>query len=113
MDRTGKWQFKARFGLDLKDDVQALARRRRLSVGRLVESLLRRELDQVDASGSVPDESAIREMAILFAVELSVKLQEANIPGGPSLSRRLMDSAAQAAIARVELIEDTLRKVAK
>jgi hypothetical protein len=111
MDRSGRWQFKARFDLALKNEVRALARRRRLSVGRLVESLLRRELAEVRTSGAMPDESAIREMAILFAVELSLKLQEANIPGGPSLSRRLMDSAAQAAIARVELVEQTLRKV--
>jgi len=109
MDGGDQWQFKARFDLDLKNEGRALARRHRLSVGRLVESLLEREIEE-QTSGSMPDESAIREMAILIAVELSLKLQEANIPGGPSLSRRLMDSAAQAAIARVEFVEDTLRK---
>lgn len=107
MDRSGQWQFKARFGLGLKDEVRALARRRRLSVGKLIESLLERELGE-QTSGALPDESAIREMAILVAVEHCLKLQEANIPGGFTLSGRLVESAAQAAMARLEMVEASL-----
>lgn len=107
MLRSGQWQLKVRMALDLRDRVKALARRRRLSVGRLVESLLERELSE-EASGSMPDESAIREMAILIAVEHGLKLQEANIPGGFTLAGRLVESAAQAAMARLEMVEASL-----
>jgi len=107
---SGGWQMKVRLPLSLQGEVKALAKRRRLPIGRLVEDLLNRELDEAETSGSLPDEHAIREMAILIAVELSLKLQETNIPGGTSLSRRLLDSAAQEAIARVEFVEASLRR---
>jgi hypothetical protein len=110
MDRGDQWQFKARFGLDLRDRVRALARRRRLSVGKLVESLLERELDE-QTSGALPDESAIREMAILVAVEHCLKLQEASIPGGFTLSGKLVESAAQAAMARLDMVEASVQAV--
>jgi hypothetical protein len=106
----GGWQLKTRMGIDLKHQVKALARRRRLSISRLVESLLERELGEADASGAYLDEHTIREMATLVAVEQILKLQEATIPGGITLSRRLVDAAAQAAIARIELIETFLRE---
>ncbi len=96
------------------DDVRALARRRRLCYSQLVRQVLAREVSRADAaSGSAPDESAIREMAILVAVELVVKLQEASIPGGVTLSRRLLEDAARAAIERIELVEAKLREDAR
>ncbi len=89
----------------------ALARRRRLSISRLVENLLERELERADAaSSSFPDESVIRDIATLVAVEQILKLQEATIPGGTTLSRRLVDEAAKAAVARIELIDRFLRE---
>jgi hypothetical protein len=109
MPELDNWQLKARLGLHLKDQVKALARRRRLSMSRLVESLLARELGEAASSGALPDEQAIRDMAILVAVEQLLKLQEATIPGGPTLSRRLLDDAANSAVARVELIATFLR----
>ena len=89
--------------------VKALAKRQRLSLSQLVEGLLERALAE-EESGVRPDESAIRDMAILVAVELGLKLQEATIPGGPTLAKRLSESAAHAAIARIELVEARLRK---
>jgi hypothetical protein len=90
--------------------IRALALRRRTSISQLLRTAIDRELAEADrASGSLPDESAIREMAILVAVELVLKLQEASIPGGVSLSRRLLEDAARAAIARIELVEARLR----
>ena len=95
----------------LLGELKALAARRRLPVSQLVRGFIARELaDSDSASGSVPDESAIREIAILIAVELVLKLQEASIPGGASLSRRLLVDAARAAIARVESVEGKLRQ---
>jgi hypothetical protein len=82
-----------------------------LSVSQLLRSTVARALADADAAlASGPDESAIREMAILVAVELVLKLQEASIPGGTTLSRRLLEDAARAAISRVELVEATLRR---
>jgi hypothetical protein len=75
-----------------------------------MRALIGRELEDDAASGSLPDESAIREMAILIAVELVLKLQEASIPGGSTLSRRLLEDAARAAISRLELVEAKLQK---
>ncbi len=97
--------------MTLRQSVKRLARARRLPVGRLVQLVLEREVERAKSeSGSEVDESAIREMAILVAVELAIKLLEANIPGGPTLSSRLVNHAAQAAIARVEMIEATLHE---
>jgi len=93
------------------DEVRGLARRRRLHYSQLVRSVLAEEISQAEAeTGSRPDESAVRETAILIAVELVLKLQEASIPGGPTLSRRLLENAARAAISRIELVESRLRK---
>ena len=93
------------------DDVRALARRRRLAYSQLVRSLLAREIAEANsASGSLPDEPAVREMAILIAVELVLKLQEASIPGGATLSRRLLEDAARAAISRIEMVEARLQE---
>jgi hypothetical protein len=97
---------------ELRTEAKALARRRRLSLSRLVEDLLERAIDS-EETGLEPDESAIREMAILIAVELGLKLQETSIAGGATLSRRLLEDAAIAAIARVELVESQLRARAK
>ncbi len=92
----------------------ALARQRQVSLSQLLRSVIARELLEADsASGSVPDESAIREMAILIAVELVLKLQEASIPGGTTLARRLLEDAARAAISRLEAVEATLQKDAR
>ena len=80
-----------------------------MSLSQFVEKQLERALDGEETGGS-PDESAVREMAILVAVELGLKLQEASIPGGPTLAKRLSESAAHAAITRLELVETRLRK---
>ena len=110
MPEGADWQLKARLGLDVKNQVKALARRRRLSISRLVEGLLERELDEADSSSSFPDEHAIREMATLVAVEHVLKLQEASMPGGTTISRRLLDAAALSAIARLQSIEASFRE---
>ena len=95
----------------LMDEVRGLARRRRLRYSQLVRTVLAQEIELSDSEdGSAPDESAVREMAILIAVELVLKLQEASIPGGPTLSRRLLENAARAAIGRIELVEERLRR---
>jgi hypothetical protein len=107
VQRGSQWQLKVRIGVDLKTGVKALARRRRLSVASLIEGLLERELSQ-ETSGPLPDESTIREMAILVAVEHCLKLQEAATPGGVTLAKRLLEPAAQAAMARLEMVEASL-----
>src|SRR6266849_6139181 len=92
-------------------ELKALATRQRVSVNQLVCSIIARELAAADlASGSVPDESAVREMAILIAVELVLKLQEASIPGGGTLSRRLLEDAARTAIERLETVGLSLQR---
>jgi hypothetical protein len=111
-DLGRQWQLRVRVDPEQRTAVIALAKRRHLSLTQLVRNLLSRELRQSESqSGPRPDESAIREMAILVAVELVLKLQEANTPGGPSLSRRLLEDAARAAIARIEMVETSLRKI--
>ena len=88
-----------------------LAKRQHLSLSHLLRGLIDREVSDADASsGSVPDESAIRDMAILVAVELLLKLQEASIPGGATLSRRLLEEAARAAIERLEMVGLSLER---
>jgi len=92
-------------------ELKALASRQRVPVNQVVCSFIARELAAADSgSGSVPDESAIREMAILIAVELVLKLQEASIPGGSTLSRRLLEDAARAAIERLEAVGLSLQR---
>ncbi len=109
MTAGAQMQMKTRIATDLKREVEALAKRRRVSVSRLVEALLQRELGEDYVSDAVPDEHAVREMTILLAVELSLKLHEANTPGGPSLSKRLLDAAGDAAIQRLEMVDAALR----
>ena len=104
-------QFHIRIRAELLAQLKRLARQRRTSASQLVRELVGRELTDADSeTGALPDESAIREMAILIAVELVLKLQEASIPGGVTLSRRLLEDAARAAIARIELVESRLRE---
>jgi hypothetical protein len=101
----------ARVSADLLSEVKTLATERRISVSQLVRSVVSRELaDANSSSGSLPDESAIREMAILIAVELVLKLQEVSTPGGTTLSRRLLEEAARSAIARLESVETAMKE---
>ncbi|HVH64163.1 MAG TPA: hypothetical protein VNA65_11250 [Candidatus Dormibacteraeota bacterium] len=102
-------QLHVRIRPALMDQAQMLARRRRVSVSQLIRSLVQQQLER-ESSGSIPDESAIREMAILIAVELVLKLQEASMPGGITLSRRLVEDAVRAAIERIELVEAKLQR---
>jgi len=96
---------------ELASALRALARRRSISVSQALRSVIAQEIRNADrASGSTPDESAIRETAILVAVELVIKLQEASIPGGVTLSRRLVEDAARAAIDRIQLVEARLQE---
>jgi hypothetical protein len=106
-------QVKARIAAPQRDELKARAHKLHVSVSQLLRSLIARELEVSLDSGSLPDESAIREMAILIAVELVVKLQEATIPGGITRSRQLLESAARAAVARIEMVEASLRRQAK
>ena len=95
----------------MRADVKALAKRRRQTVNALVEKLLERAVSDDATSDAVPDESVIRDMAILIAVEHCLKLQEAAIPGGLTLSKRLVESAAEAAIERLEIVDTRLKLV--
>jgi hypothetical protein len=108
------WQLRVRVGAEVRTAVLALAKRRHSSLSQLVRDAIARELSEAHSdAGSLPDESTIREMAILIAVELVLKLQEATVPGGPTLSRRLLEDAARAAIARVEMVELSLQRSAR
>ena len=107
----GRVQMKVRLSSVELAELKALATRDHVPVNQLVCSIIARELAAADsASGSVPDESAVREMAILIAVELVLKLQEASIPGGSTLSRRLLEDAARAAIGRLETVGLSLQR---
>jgi hypothetical protein len=101
--------LRVRVAPEQRSALRALAKQRRSSMSQLLRSAITRELDSV-SSGSLPDESAIREMAILVAVELVLKLQEATIPGGITHSRQLLESAARAAITRIESVEASLMR---
>ena len=106
-------QVKARIAAPQRDELKSRARKLHVSVSQLLRSLIARELEANLDSGSLPDESAIREMAILIAVELVLKLQEATIPGGITRSRQLLESAARAAITRIEMVEASLIRQAR
>jgi post-segregation antitoxin (ccd killing protein) len=106
-------QLKLRLSAPERDALQTRARQRRVSVSQLLRLLIARELEASVAEGSLPDESAVREMAILIAVELVLKLQETTIPGGITRSRQLLESAARAAINRIETVEASLIRQAK
>jgi len=108
---TGRAQLKVRLTHGELAELKALAAKQRVPVNQLLRSVIAGELAASDSpSGSLPDESAIREMAILIAVELVLKLQEASIPGGVSLSRRLLEDAARAAIERLETVGLSLQR---
>jgi hypothetical protein len=100
--------LRVRVALEQRSALSALAKQRHSSISQLLRSAIARELEANLSSGSLPDESAIREMAILVAVELVLKLQEATIPGGITRSRQLLESAARAAITRIESVEASL-----
>lgn len=105
--------LRVRVGPEQRSALRTLARQRHSSVSQLLRNAIARELQTNAASGSLPDESAIREMAILVAVELVLKLQEATIPGGITRSRQLLESAARAAITRIEMVEASLIRQAE
>lgn len=107
--RLADCQLKVTLPKEMRTALKSLAKRRRISMRRLVEGALERELEGED-SGALPDEAAIRDMAILIAVELSLKLQEATIPGAVTLARTLVEEAAKSAIERIEMVETTLRR---
>ena len=103
--------LRVRVSSEQLSSLRDLANRRQLSLSHLLRGLIGREMSDADASsGSLPDESAIRDMAILVAVELVLKLQEASIPGGATLSRRLLEDAARAAIHRLEMVGLSLER---
>ncbi len=54
-----------------------------------------------------------RRLCYSQLVRQVLKLQEASIPGGVTLSRRLLEDAARAAIERIELVEAKLRQDAR
>ena len=67
----GRVQMKVRLSSVELAELKALASRDHVPVNQLVCSIIARELAAADSpSGSLPDESAVREMAILIAVEL-------------------------------------------
>jgi hypothetical protein len=104
-------QLHVRVPAGLLGQLKSLAAFQRHSLSQLVRSVLARAIVEAKTgSGSTPNESAIREMAILIAVELVLKLQEASIPGGVTLSRRLLEDAARAAIERIGLVEARLQE---
>ncbi|MHB8688958.1 MAG: hypothetical protein ACYC9D_12705 [Candidatus Dormibacteria bacterium] len=103
--------LRVRVAPEQRSALRALAKQRHSSMSQLLRTTIARELESV-SSGILPDESAIREMAILVAVELVLKLQEATIPGGITRSRQLLESAARAAIARIETVEASLTRQA-
>jgi hypothetical protein len=98
---------------DQRSALRDLAKARHSSMSQLLRTAIARELETDAQSSSLPDESAIREMAILVAVELVLKLQEATIPGGITRSRQLLESAARAAITRIEMVEASLIRQAR
>ena len=104
-------QIKLRLPRELRAELKALAADQHLSVTRLLQLLVRRELgDATLERGSRRDESLIRDAAILIAIEQVLKLQEATIPGGITRSRQLLDAAADAAMARLASAEEILAR---
>src|ERR1700686_4615311 len=98
LDASARAQVKPPLPREQRAELKALATDQHLSVTRLLQLLVGRELG--DASlhlGSRRDESVIRDAAILIAIEQVLKLLEATIPGGITRSRQLRDAAADAA----------------
>lgn len=92
--------------------VRSLAQAQRLSVSQLFRSWIGRAIDE-EHSESELSESAIRETAILIAVELGLKLQELSLPGGAAHSRELLEAAARAAMERLDMVEASLDRGAR
>lgn len=109
IEGVGFCQLKIRVPTDVRGRARSLASRRRVSLSKLIQAFLEAELAS-EPFGAIPDESAIREMAILLAIELTLKLVEAATPGGVTLSKRLVEDAARSAIQRIEFIETYLRR---
>jgi hypothetical protein len=110
-DAATRAQIKLRLSREQRAELKALAIDQHLSVTRLLQLLVARELEETTFdSGSRRDESVIRDAAILIAVEQVLKLQEATIPGGITRSRQLLDAAADAAMARLATAEEVLSR---
>jgi len=92
--------------------VRSLAQAQSLSVSQLFRSWIARAID-AKHSDSELSESAIRETAILIAVELGLKLQELSLPGGAAHSRELLEAAARAAMERLDMVEASLDRGAR
>ena len=104
-------QIKLRLPREQGVELKALAADQHLSVTRLLQHLVGRELGDASLElGNRRDESVIRDAAILIAVEQVLKLQEATIPGGITRSRQLLDAAADAAMARLASAEEILAR---
>jgi hypothetical protein len=101
-------QLKIVVATELRGAVRRLARRRKQSMSQLVGHLLEREVGLAEPSGDLPSESAIREFAILFAVEHVLKVQELMVPGGAVRSQAIIDAAAKSASDRLDMIEASL-----
>lgn len=110
-DASVRAQIKLRLPGEQRAELKALAADQHLSVTRLLQVLVGRELGDVSLEvGNRRDESVIRDAAILIAVEQVLKLQEATIPGGITRSRQLLDAAADAAMARLATAEEILAR---
>ena len=110
-DASAGAQIKLRLPREQRAELKALAADQHLSVTRLLQLLVGRELGDASLQlGNRRDESVIRDAAILIAIEQVLKLQEATIPGGFTRSRQLLDTAADAAIARLASVEEILAR---
>ena len=108
---SGGAQIKLRLLHGQQAELKALAADQHLSVTRLLQLLVGRELGDASLQlGNRHDESVIRDAAILIAIEQVLKLQEATIPGGITRSRQLLDAAADAAVARLASAEEILAR---
>ena len=110
-DASARAQIKLRLPGEQQVELKALAADQHLSVSRLLQLLVGRELGDASLKlGNRRDESVIRDAAILIAIEQVLKLQEATIPGGITRSRQLLDAAADAALARLATVEEILAR---
>ena len=104
-------QIKLRLPREQQVELKALAADQHISVTQVLQLLVGRELGDASLQlGTRRDESVIRDAAILIAIEQVLKLQEATIPGGITRSRQLLDAAVDAAIARLETVEEILAR---
>jgi len=111
LSASARPQIKLRLPREQQVELKALAADQHLSVTRLLQLLVGRELGDASLElGNRRDESVIRDAAILIAIEQVLKLQEATIPGGITRSRQLLDAAADAAMARLASAEEILAR---